>query len=90
VGGRSDQHWCVHRLHGTSPPGVRGGFHAGIEIGYRFAWHAWGQGYATEAAREAVRFAFVRAGPVQIVSMTAVGNVRSRAVMNKLGMTHDP
>jgi RimJ/RimL family protein N-acetyltransferase len=37
-----------------------------------------------------VRFAFVRAGPVQIVSMTAVGNVRSRAVMNKLGMTHDP
>jgi RimJ/RimL family protein N-acetyltransferase len=37
-----------------------------------------------------VRFAFDRAGLVEIVSMTAVGNVRSRAVMNKLGMTHDP
>jgi RimJ/RimL family protein N-acetyltransferase len=61
-----------------------------FEIGYRFARHAWGQGYATEAAREAERFAFERAGLVEIVSMTAVGNVRSRAVMNKLGMTHDP
>ena len=65
-------------------------FTPAFEIGYRFARHAWGQGYATEAAREAVRFAFERAGLVEIVSMTAVGNVRSRAVMNKIGMTHDP
>lgn len=65
-------------------------FTPAFEIGYRFARPAWGQGYATEAAREAVRFAFERAGLVEIVSMTAVGNVRSRAVMNKLGMTRDP
>ena len=65
-------------------------FTPAFEIGFRFARHAWGQGYAPEAAREAVRFAFERAGLVEIVSMTAVGNVRSRAVMNKLGMTHDP
>ena len=37
-----------------------------------------------------MRFAFERAGLPQIVSMTAVGNLRSRAVMHKLGMTHDP
>jgi len=43
-----------------------------------------------EAAREAVRFGFERAGLLEIVSMTAVGNVRSGAVMNKLGMTRDP
>jgi RimJ/RimL family protein N-acetyltransferase len=61
-----------------------------FEIGYRLARHAWGHGYATEAAREAVRFGFERAGLVEIVSMTSVGNVRSRAVMDKLGMTHDP
>jgi ribosomal-protein-alanine N-acetyltransferase len=61
-----------------------------FEIGYRLARHAWGRGYATEAAREAVRFGFERAGLVEIVSMTAVSNVRSRAVMAKLGMTHDP
>lgn len=39
-------------------------FTPAFEIGYRFARHAWGQGYATEAAREAVRFAFERAGLV--------------------------
>jgi RimJ/RimL family protein N-acetyltransferase len=64
-------------------------FTPAFEIGYRLAKHAWGLGYATEAAREAVRFGFERAGLDEIVSMTAVGNVRSRAVMDKLGMTHD-
>jgi ribosomal-protein-alanine N-acetyltransferase len=64
-------------------------FTPAFEIGYRLDRHAWGQGYATEAAREAVRFGFERAGLVEIVSMTAVGTVRSRAVMRKLGMTHD-
>jgi RimJ/RimL family protein N-acetyltransferase len=65
-------------------------FTPAFEIGYRFARHAWGRGYATEAAREAVRFGFESAGLAEIVSMTAVGNTRSRAVMEKLGMTHDP
>jgi RimJ/RimL family protein N-acetyltransferase len=51
---------------------------------------AWGQGYATEAAREAVRYGFERAGLPEIVSMTARQNVRSRAVMRRLGMTHEP
>jgi RimJ/RimL family protein N-acetyltransferase len=38
-----------------------------------------------------VRFGFERPGRLlDIVSMTAVGNVRSRAIMHKLGMTHDP
>src|SRR3954451_15425045 len=65
-------------------------FTPAFEIGYRLARHAWGQGYATEAAWEAVRFGFERAGLPEIVSMTAVANVRSRAVMERLGMTHDP
>ncbi len=65
-------------------------FTPAFEIGYRLVRPAWGQGYATEAAREAVRFGFEQAGLAEIVSMTAAGNVRSRAVMTKLGMTHDP
>ena len=65
-------------------------FTPAFEIGYRLARRAWGQGYATEAAREAVRFGFEEAGLVEIVSMTAVENVRSRAVMDQLAMTHDP
>ncbi len=63
-------------------------FTPAFEIGYRFARYAWGHGYANEAAQEAVRFGFESAGLGEIVSMTAVGNVRSRAVMHKLGMTH--
>ncbi|TDD33047.1 N-acetyltransferase, partial [Nonomuraea terrae] len=61
-----------------------------VEIGWRLARPAWGRGYATEAAREAVRYAFDEAGLDEIVSMTAVGNARSRAVMERLGMTRDP
>ena len=65
-------------------------FTPAFEIGYRLAKHVWGRGYATEAAHEAVKHGFEQVGLREIVSMTAVGNVRSQAVMRKLGMTHDP
>jgi ribosomal-protein-alanine N-acetyltransferase len=65
-------------------------FTPAVEVGYRLAKHAWGKGLATEAAREAVRYGFEQAGLPEIVSMTAVHNARSRAVMTRLGMTHDP
>lgn len=61
-----------------------------VEIGWRLARHAWGQGYATEAARAALDIAFVRLGLDEIVSFTAIGNTRSRAVMEQLGMAQDP
>ncbi|MEU6710627.1 GNAT family N-acetyltransferase [Nonomuraea sp. NPDC046802] len=59
-----------------------------VEIGWRLTRPAWGHGYATEAAREAVRYAFDEAGLDEIVSMTAERNTRSRAVMERLGMTY--
>ena len=59
------------------------------EIGWRLARHAWGRGYATEAAREVVRFAFETLGFEALVSYTTVSNTRSRRVMEKLGMTRD-
>ena len=65
-------------------------FTPAYEIGYRLARHAWGRGLATEGARAAVADAFERMALPEIVSLTAVGNRRSRAVMRKLGMTHDP
>ena len=65
-------------------------FTPAFEIGYRLARHAWGRGYATEAATEALRYGFEQAELTDIVSMTAVQNVRSQAVMKKLDMTHDP
>ncbi len=61
-----------------------------VEIGWRLARAAWGRGYATEAARAAIDFAFGRLGLDEIVSFTVTANTRSRAVMERLGMTRDP
>jgi len=61
------------------------------EVGWRLARHAWGEGYATEAARTAVSFAFERLSLPEVVSYTTVANARSRRVMEKLGMARlDP
>ncbi len=51
---------------------------------------AWGFGYASEAARAALRVGFEQAGLAEIVSMTTELNVRSQAVMERIGMSRDP
>ena len=61
-----------------------------VEIGWRLAREAWGLGFATEAARAAVAFGFDELGLKEILSFTVPDNVRSRRVMEQLGMTHDP
>ena len=58
----------------------------GVEIGWRFARHAWGSGFASEAARAALAFGFERLALPEIVAFTAEGNVRSQAVMDRVGM----
>ncbi|GAB2477878.1 GNAT family N-acetyltransferase [Jatrophihabitans fulvus] len=65
-------------------------FTPAVEVGWRYARSAWHHGYATEAARAAVDFAFGPAGLADIVSVTAAANEPSRAVMRRLGMTYDP
>ena len=62
----------------------------GVEIGWRLARAAWGHGYATEAARAVLAFGFDTLDLAEILALTTVGNVRSQAVMRRLGMTHDP
>lgn len=61
-----------------------------VEIGWRLRRSAWGHGYATEAGREALRFAFDVVELDEVVSFTAEANVRSRAVMQRLGLRRDP
>jgi len=61
-----------------------------VEIGWRLAADHWGQGYATEGARAALDCGFTQAGLDEIVSMTVPANLRSRHVMEKLGLTRDP
>jgi len=65
-------------------------FNPSVEVGWRLAKHAWGHGYAIEAARQVVAYGFDEVGLTEIVSMTTVSNKRSRAVMERLGMTRDP
>ncbi len=60
------------------------------EVGWRFVPSAWGQGFATEAARAALRFGFDNLAVPEIVSVTSVRNERSQAVMRRLGMHRDP
>ncbi len=64
-------------------------FAPAIEVGWRLAYPYWGRGYATEAATAAVQFGFGSANLDSIVSFTAEVNMRSRRVMQRLGMSHD-
>jgi ribosomal-protein-alanine N-acetyltransferase len=59
---------------------------AEVEVGWRLAAAHWGHGFATEAARVALSVAVELALP-EVVSFTAVANLRSQAVMRRLGMT---
>lgn len=60
-----------------------------IEIGWRFARSYWGNGYATEAATEALSFGVTTLGITDIVSICQAGNDASKRIMQKLGMTFD-
>lgn len=91
--------WCAAELResgefigfvGLAVPSFHAAFMPCVEIGWRLAAEHWGRGLATEAAREVAKYAFEQLGLTEIVSFTTVANVRSRRVMEKLGMTHDP
>lgn len=61
-----------------------------VEVGWRLARDYWGHGYATEAAREALRIGFEELGLEEIVSFTVPQNIRSWRVMERIGLVRDP
>jgi 3-dehydroquinate dehydratase/shikimate dehydrogenase len=65
-------------------------FTPAVEIGWRLAFEHWGKGYATEGAKAALQYGFERLHLKDVVSFTATGNIRSRAVMERIGMHHEP
>jgi RimJ/RimL family protein N-acetyltransferase len=75
---------------GLWPVRFAAAFAPAVEVGCRLAKEYWGRGYAVEAAQAALTDGFDRLGFSEIVSFTSVINHRSRRVMEKLGMTHDP
>jgi ribosomal-protein-alanine N-acetyltransferase len=81
---------AVIGLVGLAVPTFSAHFMPCVEIGWRIAHQHWGQGYATEAARAALDYGFEQRQLDEIVSFTAVPNVKSQRVMQKLGMHHDP
>lgn len=87
--------WAVE-LPGSAPfagfvglmiPSFTAAFTPCVEIGWRLAREYWGHGYASEGARAVLDFGFDRLALDEIVSLTAVGNQRSRRVMERIGMT---
>lgn len=75
---------------GLQVPSFKAPFTPCVEIGWRLARAAWGYGYATEAARACLEHAFGALGLGEVVAFTVPANVRSRAVMRRLGMVLDP
>ena len=75
---------------GLAVPTIETHFTPCVEIGWRLIPEHWGKGYATEAALASLDFGFRQLGLDEIVSYTAVPNVRSRRVMERIGMSHTP
>jgi RimJ/RimL family protein N-acetyltransferase len=102
---RSEQHFAAHgfgpwavEVPGVAPfigfvglvvPAFEAHFTPCVEIGWRLAAEHWGHGYATEAAQAAAVHAFDVVRLEALVSFTTPDNLRSRAVMQRIGMTHD-
>lgn len=75
---------------GLSVPHFQAHFTPCVEIGWRLAADYWGHGYATEGARATLEFGFGALKLSEIVSFTVPGNLRSRRVMERIGMTYNP
>ena len=74
---------------GLSVPSFEAHFMPAVEIGWRLSKDAWGNGYASEAARASLAYGFGPAGLEEVVSFTATSNKPSQRVMERIGMTHD-
>ncbi|MDO9435224.1 GNAT family N-acetyltransferase [Hydrogenophaga sp.] len=61
-----------------------------VEVGWRLLKSSWGKGLATEGAAASLRYAFDTLKLAEVVSFTSVHNLRSEAVMQRLGMQRDP
>jgi RimJ/RimL family protein N-acetyltransferase len=87
--------WAVERKEigdfigfiGLMVPSFTAHFTPCVEIGWRLAKHTWNQGLATEGARAALSYGFENLQLNEILSLTALINLPSQRVMQKIGMT---
>lgn len=91
--------WAVERVDtaeligfvGLLSPAWQAPFTPCVEVGWRLARRHWGQGFAPEAAIAALEWGFANVDLPhdEILSFTTERNVKSRRVMEKIGMVHD-
>ena len=60
-----------------------------VEILYGISPAEWGRGFATEVALAVLRYGFERAALTRIVGIADAGNLASRRVLEKIGMTFE-
>jgi [ribosomal protein S5]-alanine N-acetyltransferase len=58
-----------------------------VEVGYHVRRDLWGNGYATEAAKACMEYAFAKLGARRVISMIRPENLQSRRVAEKNGMS---
>jgi len=75
---------------GLMIPSFKAPFMPAVEILWRLDANHWGKGFATEAAREVLRYAFKNLKLDSVVAFTVPMNIRSRRVMERIGMRHEP
>ncbi|MFI6296995.1 GNAT family N-acetyltransferase [Nonomuraea sp. NPDC050790] len=85
-------HWALvekssGRFVGRAGPWQPYGF-PGLGVGWCLAREHWGKGYATEAARAALRYCFTELGAAQVISLILPGNTRSISVAERIGHRH--
>ena len=73
---------------GLSVPKRQLPFSPCVEIGWRLKRAAWGNGYATEGAKECISIGFERLGLEEVVSFTTLTNLPSVRVMERIGMAN--
>lgn len=62
----------------------------GVELGWRLTPEAQGTGLATEGAAAVLAWGFANLDRDELIAFTAHNNLRSQAVMRRIGMAHDP
>ena len=76
--------WILQPAHGPDQPDDPGV----ADLGYRLLRRHWGKGLASEGARELVRYGFEDAGLERVIAQTIAVNARSRAVMERVGLSY--
>jgi RimJ/RimL family protein N-acetyltransferase len=84
VGGDFVGWWILRPAHGPDQPDDP----RVADLGYRLLRRHWGRGLASEGARELVRYGFEDVGLARIIAQTLAVNARSRAVMERIGLTY--